>query len=308
MEKLNINAKKILSLMISGSLSFSLLGCNFDDKYIPMKKMFHDRDKEGIDDFFEERIIDSEEKIENVVRLERCISLVEELMLIDYKDIIPIVMKSNYENMTDEDISNIEEELWEYQNLNYSQNRDFKNRDDRLLFLKRDLYQKFIRLVNFIEYRGGHDLYDLGKGLYASVILDGLDYEGNEKNVAAMVNSSLGDAMENSAWYSKNDNYESFEIDYNSMMYKLILETNKYMNEVVLPTNYHFQYSYGDKRQKAIKEMIKKYKQTIEVYKEAMVTSYKIEGHKPSSLDMVEYDYEINCGKTDKEKILKNKR
>ena len=51
--------------------------------------------------------------------------------------------------------------------------------------------------------------------------------------------------------------------------------------------------------------MIEKYKNTLEVFKEAMATTYSLENHNTDLFDEKDYDYDIKCGSLDEEKILK---
>lgn len=303
-KKFDINYKKILSLLVSGSLSFSLMGCRaLGSNYIPMDEMFYDENDEGLDDVFESKITDSDVKIDNICRLERSILLIRQLLLIDYKDVIPPVMGFDYENVTDEDIDKIEEELFDYLSLKCSKNGDSQEQKSELLAKKRLLYERLILLINYVKYRGSYDLYQFGRGLYSSVILDTLGYDGNEKNVAAVVSDIIG--IGNVSSYSYGDIFKVLKIPYDSQMYDLVFETLRYEGNMKLPSDYQSSYTYVDSDKKELLKLLDQFDDTIQVYKESMVTQYKVKEHRKCFFDIISCDYDIECGEPDKEMIKK---
>ncbi len=313
MMKLNINCKKLISLAITGGLAFSICGCmNTKNKYISMSEIFYDEDAEGIDDFYESRITDGKSKINQLIILEDSISLIRELMKIDYQGVEHTLSKDyvvqNIQSLSIDDVNQIKEELEEYNALlkgSSSMSEDEKN--ETIHRMRGDLYEKLVLLIDYLKYHGRTDLYCFGDGLYSSIILDAMGRDGDEHNIEAYTNAYMGSSspLENTAYYKKDGESDSLQVIYGSAMYELISETQLYQDAIQLPEEYEIFIRFDkDMKDDIEKEFLHPFEKTIAKYKKAMATSYRVNEHRNSMFDERAYDYDIECGHRD-ESIIK---
>lgn len=318
-------SNKLLSLLLSGTLAFSLVGCKGKkSEYIPFNEIFYDANMEGIDDAFEERISNSQEQINDVEVLEKTMSLIHELTDIDYKGVeeeysIPYLME-NSSNLSLDDLSQIEENLNAYNEL--KEGTSFWNKNDNsdeMDELRRELYKSLLLLLNYVRYHANTTLYNFGRALYDSIILDAGSYDGNEKNVYAIICNYEGGTIpySNYAVYdnSATDTHRVIGIEENSPFYRLVLETSRYQDFEELPVSYEVFISYSKDDKKAILEELEQYERSMDLFKESMIASYEVRKHEKSIWDYIlffsdekEYEYDMVCDGPDKDSIKNIKK
>lgn len=291
-------SNKFLSLLLSGTLAFTLVGCNSrKPRYIPFNEIFYDVDSDGIDDAFENRISDSSEQIQNMIILEKDISLIHRLLEIDFDDIDEVYsisdLMNDSQNITLDDLEQIESKINLYN-------------ETGSLNLKKDLYRDLLLLINYVQYRGNTTMYNFGNRLYDSIILDAGNFVGDEDNIYALVDEFHGGSMSTRdyARYNNGDDEMSIKIDDGSQLYKLIAETGRYQNYRELPYQYDLYISYDSSINKEILEIISKLEDSIAIFKEAMVTDYDMVSHKKRLFEQYHYDKDIICGEPDTSEIV----
>ena len=311
-------SNKLLSLLLSGTLAFSLVGCRGKkSEYIPFNEIFYDANVEGIDDAFEERISNSQEQINDVEVLEKTMALIHELVDIDYRDVKGVytypylVEKSS--NLSLDDLNQIEENLNAYKELKEGTSFWNKNNNsDEMNELRSELYGSLLLLINYVRYHGNTTLYNFGRALYDSIILDAGHYDGDESNVSASLHNYEGASVpySNDAVYynSKTNTHIVIKIEEGSPFFELVKATSKYQDFEEYPDEYPVAIAYSKKDKGKILEELKPLEKSLAKFKELMCVKYRIEEHKKGIWDYILIDenareYDMVCEKPDTSEI-----
>lgn len=281
MNHLSVN-KKLLSLLVSGSLVLSLGSCNSKKyNYLPMSEIFYDENVDGLDDFFEDRISDSNRQITDITTLERSLNCILNLASIDYST-SRVTYSRDYvvEHLYDIDsdkLDEIEADYSSYQSLlQGSSNMSEDEIGESIIPLRDKLYEDYVLLLNFVNHQGRTICYQFGNRLYDSIILSAGGYEGNEHNVEAKVDiyqsteEPLGIAS-----YHNGDVQDTTFIPLNSTLYNLIMAVGEYQDYKTLPETFDLYIRVDDLSQEQL-NYIKSLYSTINYYKQAMATSYEM--------------------------------
>lgn len=309
MKNLNVN-QKLLSALLTGALSLSLVGCGHPKKeYVSFQDIFYDENVEGVDDTFEGQITDSNLQIANIEKLEKSMELIPQLMEIDYRDVEVTLSKEevsqNYQDVSMEQLDNIEEQINSYYTMIKGSNSMMEDPD--IIQLKSELYHQLIYLINYVRYSGKTTLFHFGNRLYDSIFLETSSYAGGERNVEARVGVSKGSSVPplNYVSYSYGEENELVEIPVNSQYYYLVSEVGSYQDYQELPETMDLYIRYDSDIDADVLEMIKQYQETLNLYKESMVTSYELVPHKGSFLEEAAYDMDLLSHDTDTSSIIK---
>ena len=280
MNHLSVN-KKLLSLLVSGSLALSLGSCNSKKyNYLPMSEIFYDENVDGLDDFFETRISDSNHQIEDIVTLERSLNCIMDLATIDYSDSRITYSKDfvvdHLYDIDSDKLDEIENDFNTYSSmLMGSSNMSDEERRESIIPLRDKLYEDYVLLLNFVNHQGRTICYQFGNRLYDSIILSTCGYEGNEHNVEAKVDVyQSGDEPLGVIDYHNDDVQDRAYIKYNSTLYNLIMDVGEYQDYKSLPESFNLYIQVEDLSQEQL-DYIHHLFSKIAYFKQAMATSYE---------------------------------
>lgn len=271
--------KKILDKITSIGITFALsstLGlaacAKKSNNYIPMTEVFSDENTDGIDDAFEQKTTNSENQIEKIEKLEKSIELIKKIKDIDFKDIYNnTVINITKEEVDKIDLDEIERQYKEYQTLSKEKisNTDYQ-KQERLFIAKKELYKSYALLNTQINNYGYTTLYEFGKNLYKTIILDTANLNGNETNVTALINQYKGGGeYAHNATYTSDSGYQTvIDIDPNSKLFLLIEKVSEYEDYKEV-SDFHIELAYDEMT-------VKKIEETLNLYKECIYTKYEI--------------------------------
>lgn len=280
MNHLSIN-KKLLSLLVSGSLALSLGSCtNKKYDYLPMSDIFYDENVDGLDDFFETRISDSDRQISDLTTLERSIACIKNLSNIDFSD-TDITFSKEYvvnhlHDINDKKLDEIEADYHAYESLLQGSSEMSEDlREDSIRSLKDSLYEDLILLLNHVNVKGRTICYQFGNRLYDSIILSTMGYSGNEDNVEASIyDVEYKNSGVHTFKYTDGDFYDSSYIDSASILFSLIGEVGRYDAYKDYPKSYDlFIQVHGVSEEQF--DYINELQGLIDFYKVAMATSFE---------------------------------
>lgn len=261
-----------ITLALSTSLGLSACAKK-QNNYIPMSEVFYDRNNEGIDDTFQQKITESSIQIEKITKLERCIDLIKKIRAIDFND----EDKTEMISITKEEVDNINLDIVEsvYEEYQIMTDSRFKLTDShkqkQLKNMKKDLYNYYIVLNTYINNYGYNTIYDFGMDLYKSIILDTSHINGNETNIEATVNNYMGGGSPDKHIARSKKSDETIRIESNSKLYNLIGKVSEYKEYEKLK-DFHIIIIYDEK-------LIEELKDVIDFYKECIYTKYEVENN-----------------------------
>ena len=316
MENMKIN-KRLLSILVSGATVFTLAGCPRYQKeeYVPMREIFHDDNNEGYDDAFEHIVSDSLVQIEDIEKLEKSIDILRQLLEIDffniYYDFPEDDMLNNIDGFSLHDLDVLEDEITVYNTMSSDSNFASKEEKEHTLNIRKSaLYRKLVILRNYLDYHADYTLYHFGQKLYDLILLSTGGYNGNEKNMTAIIDGYNGSSVQpqNMATYSNDGNKETIEIIEGSLMYKLVGEVDEYSESEKLPAKTVYYTSYTEDEKKELLKRLTEYEDTLTLYKKAIATRYEIKPKDTGLLSIFEdynYDKVIKCNETDDSVYIK---